>query len=269
MKTISPIAFILVTYIFSWICWGIAIATGQPSQSFPTILFYILGGSGPSIVALFFIFRFFDQPARKDFWARFSFKRIRLFWWVLTLVVVPALLAAGAALDVLFGGTPSTLPNLHALMGEPVSIPIFLIISLFAGPLSEELGWRGIVLESFQKKWSPLRATLVLAAIWSTWHLPLFFIRGTSHYDWGLFSPMFWLFLLNVLPLTLIMTLAYNHNQRSITIVILIHFAYNLALALLMPFSILGFAITALLLAVVALATLWRFKWQPAAQEPR
>jgi len=52
---------------------------------------------------------------------------------------------------------------------------------LISGPISEELGWRGIVLESFQRKWSPLRSTLTLAVIWGIWHLPLFFLNGTTH----------------------------------------------------------------------------------------
>ncbi len=145
MKSNAFLPFIFATFVFSWICWGIAIATGQPSQSFPTVLFYILGGSGPSIVALFFVFRLFDPAARKDFWARFSFKRIRPLWWVLSLVGIPALLVAGTALDVVFCGQPPALPNVSALLGDPVSIPIFLIMSLIGGPLSEEFGWRGIV----------------------------------------------------------------------------------------------------------------------------
>jgi membrane protease YdiL (CAAX protease family) len=132
---------------------------------------------------------------------------------------------------------------------------------LIAGPLSEELGWRGLVLESFQLTWSPLRSTLTLATVWWTWHLPLFFMRGTTHYNWGLFTPMFWLFTIQVLLLTTLMTLAYRHNRRSVLAAILIHFSYNLMISLLVPVSTAAFAFATVFLAALVIVALKVFGW--------
>ena len=261
----NPLAsrFILLTFVFSWLCWSIAIFNGQPSTTFPNIVLFTLGGSGPTLIALAFVLRSFNAEERRDFWSRvIDPRRIRPTWWLITLLAIPVVVVLGVALDVLLGGVVPAMPNVKLLIADPISIPIFLIMMLIAGPLSEELGWRGLVLESFQGKWSPLRSTLTLATVWWTWHLPLFFLRGTTHYNWGLFTPMFWLFMFQVLLLTALMTLAYRHNRRSVLAAILIHFSYNLMISLLIPVSTAAFAFATVFLAALVFVALKVFGWK-------
>lgn len=283
MKNISATKFILSVFAFSWLFWGIAIASRQPSTTFPNVLFYMLGGSGPTLVALFYVFRFFDREARRGFWARlFDFRRLSSTAWILCLFGIPVLILAAIALDSLFRGVLAPMPNLQMLASQPAMIPMFVLMMLVGGALSEEVGWRGILLDRLQQKWSPFLASLILALTWWMFHLPLFFLRGTTHYEWGLFSPMFWLFFLNVLPLTACLTLAYNHTGRSILSAILIHFSYNFALALLVPISVRAYAVLAvfLFMAFVLIARLrgWSdasdsidsiLYHQPSRMEPR
>jgi hypothetical protein len=127
---------------------------------------------------------------------------------------------------------------------------------MIGGPLAEELGWRGLLLDSFQRKWTPATSTLVLFLLWWTWHLPMFFLPGTSHYTWGLFTDMFWLFAMNVFLLTILMTLAHNANQRSVLTAILIHFSYNVTLSLMVPYSVQTFAFMTTFLAVLVVGLL-------------
>ena len=63
MKTISPVKFTLATFAFTWLLLAIAILSGQSSKDFPNILFYIIGGCGPSLVAIFFVWRNFNSRA--------------------------------------------------------------------------------------------------------------------------------------------------------------------------------------------------------------
>src|SRR6266508_70938 len=269
MKNSHAIRFILFTFVFSWLFWSVAIFNGQPRTTFPNIIFFILGGSGPTLIALTIVLRSFNTEARRDFWLRvIDPRRLRAAWWLLSLLAIPLVIVLGIALDVLLGGALPAMPNLKLLAADPVSIPIFVLMMLIGGPVSEELGWRGFALESFQQKWSPLRSTLILSAIWWIWHLPLFFMRDTTHYDWGLFTPMFWLFMIQVLLLTIFMTLAYNHNGHSVLAAILIHFSYNLMLSLLVPFSTVAFAFITLLLAVLAFSVLKIFGWQGTKLPP-
>lgn len=251
MKTISPLKFTLATFIFSWLLQGIAILSGQSSKDFPAILFYIIGGCGPSLVALFFVWRNFNVEHRREFWSRvFSLSRIHSVWWFVTLVAVPATMLLGVWVDSLLGGTLPQMDYVNQLKSQPAEIPIFIIMMMIGGPLAEELGWRGLLLDAFQKKWSVAVSTLILFLLWWLWHLPLFFLPGTTQHAWGLFTDMFWLFAMNVFLLTILMTLAHNANNRSVLAAILIHFSYNVTLSLLVPYSVQTFAFMTTFLAV-------------------
>jgi len=257
MKTISPVKFILTTFGFSWLLEGIAILSGQSSKDFPAILFYIIGGCGPSLVALFFVWRNFSSEQRREFWSRvFNLRRVKPVWWIVTLVAVPTVMFLGVWINELLGGNLPQMDYVNLLKAQPAEIPIFIIMMMIGGPLAEELGWRGILLDSFQKKWPVVTSTLVLFLVWWIWHLPLFFLPGTIQFEWGLFGSMFWLFAMNVFLLTILMTLAYNANQRSVLAAILIHFSYNVTLSLLVPYSVQIFAFITTFLAVLVVGLL-------------
>ena len=257
MKTISPVKFTLATFVFTWLLFSISILSGQSSKDFPAILFYIIGGCGPSLVALFFVWRNFNIEQRYEFWSRiFSPRRIQPVWWIVTLVAVPAAMLLGVWVNSLLGGGLPQMDYVHLLKTQPAEIPVFIVMMIIGGPLAEELGWRGLLLDSLQKKWSAVVSTMVLFLIWWLWHLPLFFLPGTSHYDWGLFTSMFWLFAMNVFLLTILMTLAHNTNQRSVLTAILIHFSYNVTLSLLVPYSVQTFAFMTTFLAALVVGIL-------------
>jgi len=258
MKTISPIKFILATFAFTWTLFSIVIFSGQSNQDFPAMLLYILGGCAPSLVAIFFVWRTFNKEQRDDFWSRvINPRRIKPVWWVVSLVAIPAVMGLAVWLNArLFNVLPG-MEILNNLKVQPAEIPIFIIMMLIGGPLAEELGWRGLLLDAFQKKWSPAISTIILFLVWWIWHLPLFFIPGTSHYDWGLLTNMFWLFTMNVFLLTILMTLAYNANQRSVLIAILIHFSYNVTLSLLVPYITQTFAFITTFLALLVIGIIF------------
>ena len=48
----NPWIFFLLTFVFSWVFWSIAVYLNQTYTSFPTIIFYALGGFGPSIIGI-------------------------------------------------------------------------------------------------------------------------------------------------------------------------------------------------------------------------
>lgn len=257
MKNISPIKFTLATFAFTWSLLAIAILSGQSSKEFPAILFYILGGCVPSLVAIFIVCRKFDREERQEFWPRvINPRRVKLLWWMITLLAIPAAMLLGVWLNALLGGSLPRMDYFYLLKTQPLEIPTFIVMMMIGGPLAEELGWRGISLESFQKNWSAAISTLVLFLIWWLWHLPLFFIPGTTQFDWGLFGSMFWLFTMNVFLLAVLITVAYNASQRSILTAIIIHFLYNMTLSLLVPYSVQTFTFMTIILAVFVVGIL-------------
>ena len=60
----------------------------------------------------------------------------------------------------------------------------------FFGPLFEESGWRGFALPRMQRRFGPMRATLLLGLLWSGWHFflyaPAWFAGGGANGVLGL-----------------------------------------------------------------------------------
>lgn len=248
------LAFLLLTFGISWT----AFLLDQP------VAFVF----GPSAAGVILVRLTYMPRARRDFWRRvLDFRRISAGWTLFIILILPALLAASILLDVLLGGSFPEWPNLARVLAQPWLLPLVVIQTLLQGALSEELGWRGYALDVSLKKWGALRCGLLIGAFWWAWHLPLFSwpSYGSAHYQWGWFTPMFWGFLLNVIPLCLLMTWAYVRNRASILSAILIHFFFNFTLGMATPFSERVFFIMGILLFVTVVLVI---RLQPAALTP-
>ena len=155
------------------------------------------------------------------------------------------MMAALLGISELLGLPLPGLEGLKQIRANPIVLIGMVILGLFTGPLAEELGWRGLVLDRLLKDKSSLVASLILAPIWWAWHIPLFFIEGSNQAAWGLLSLESVFFLLNIFPLTFVMTIIYTRTRRSILAVVLFHFSYNFTLSLVYPatpsFHILSF----------------------------
>lgn len=180
-----------------------------------------------------------EKEARRDFWKRvIDPRRISVGWWFFIFLIFPALFAFSFLLNSLIGNPLPEFDTLAQIAANPLMLVGILLVGIVAGALSEELGWRGFALDRLQARWSPILSALILSIFWWAWHLPLFFIRGTTQYDWGVASPSFGLFSIGIVPLTILLNWSYNKNERSILAAILLHFAYNFVLSLVFPFSV-------------------------------
>jgi membrane protease YdiL (CAAX protease family) len=231
--------FFALTYVLSWMFWMPAALFGQDFTSSAWAIPYLLGGFGPSVAGLITVYRTRDKEGRRDFWRRvIDFRRISPRWVLFIALIFPALFAISFLLARLSGEPWPGLDTLRHIAANPSVLLGMVVLGIVAGPLSEELGWRGFALDRLQHRWSPLVSSLILAPFWWLWHLPLFFMRGTTQQtSWGFGTREFWLFLIGIVPLSIILTWVYNRNDRSILAAILLHFAYNFTLNLVYPFS--------------------------------
>ena len=111
---------------------------------------------------------------------------------------------------------------------EPLwtALPAFLLVLIDdPGPM-EEFGWRGFALPLLQRKYSALRASLILGVIWGIWHLPSFYIASLSQSAMSL--P---LFLINTVVLALLFTTVYNSTGGTVLLSFLFHAINNFELA--------------------------------------
>lgn len=226
---LQPWHFLAYTIGLSWLIWIPALLSGAGVDDPSGPLLY-LGGLGPAAAGLVLLYRTESPGFIEDFWRRMvDGRRIGGSWWAFILLF-PAVVSLIALAVYLAAGKP--LPPLEAataLRAAPWTLlPLMLYVLIF-GPLPEELGWRGYGLDALQQRTdNALLASLILGATWAVWHLPLFFIEGTWHSGLGFGPAGFWWFALSIVAQTLIITLVYNANHRSILAAIVFHFSVNL-----------------------------------------
>lgn len=212
--------------------WSFEILAAVLSASIPswgvTVLHY-LGGLMPLVVAVGLTHLKHDRSFRRDFWWRIiDFRRISFAWYAVIFLYVPVKSGLAALIDVILGGKGIELEALTQLMEQPVLIVPTLIFWLFFGPVPEEPGWRGYALDGLQGRQSALSASLIVGAVWSLWHLPLFFIEGSwQSRAIGLGTQRFWLYMLAIVVESVLYTWIYNNTSGSTLAAILFHFVGN------------------------------------------
>ncbi|TVP85981.1 MAG: CPBP family intramembrane metalloprotease [Alkalicoccus sp.] len=245
------ISFLLLTFGISWSCWLIVVMFQLDTLYHPAgAVLFLLGGFGPSAAGTYFILRNSTAETRRLFRSRmFSFRRIGWKWTAVLLLVYPALFAAAAFLDwSFFTQTFPQAEGLHLMAASFSFLLLNMLTLFFLGPVSEEIGWRGFMLEELQKNTSPLKASLWIGFFWGVWHLPLFFMPGTFQGVQSLWTMYTAAYFLNIFGYSIIMTWIYNHTEKSILGAVLIHFSINFTLTALHPYSSTLFIIAALLL---------------------
>ena len=120
--------------------------------------------------------------------------------------------------------------------------------NLIRGPIGEELGWRGFVLNELQKNFSPLKSAIIVGVAWGFWHTPLWFLSGYSGIQ---LIEYITCFLIYIIAASVIMTVFYNWNH-NLFIPILIHQLFNYFLAIQTGDVLQNITVTALLYFIVA-----------------
>lgn len=119
-------------------------------------------------------------------------------------------------------------PIYEQLPASWTSLFILFGYNLILGPLGEELGWRGFVLNEFQKRFSPLKSAIIVGLAWGFWHTPLWLMSG---YEGLQLVQYIICFLAGIVAVSIIITAFYNLNQNLI-IPIIIHQLFNYFMAI-------------------------------------
>jgi len=90
--------------------------------------------------------------------------------------------------------------------------------------LSEEIGWRGFLHDRLKGTTSLLLVSIIIGIVWALWHLPLFFILGTTQYENAMpFIPFF----INIIVLSVWMGFSVEKSKGSIGVAVFIHWFYT------------------------------------------
>jgi membrane protease YdiL (CAAX protease family) len=219
-QNFRPILYFILTYAITLAFWIPAALIQKNLFELPTIILFILGSMAPSLVGISLVYLTLEKEHIKEFWIRaFSFKRIKLGWYgiIFGLNLLPTIIAmiVGVGLgkqDVNFFEVATFFGSLTFLTAFGFNL---------AAVLFEEFGWRGYALDALQMRLNSLSSSLILGILWFVWHFPLFFINGSYQNELGFGSIGFWIFGINILSQTIIITWIYNNNKRSILLGVL------------------------------------------------
>lgn len=237
-ETRNLLLFFLATFIATWVTYFTIVINGWDPYAMPGIVFFLVGGSAPSWVGVLMVLFTYDKVQRRDYFRRcFSFKQIKLPYWLFIILVFPLIYTFLISLDVLMGGTMPGMTNLRAFIAQPWIVPLALFMSFLSGPWSEEFGWRGYSLDPLLKRFGILRGSAVLGFIWGIWHLPLFLMPQTWHGKMGFQFAGFWSFMIYSIGLAMMMTWVYLKTNRSILSGFMMHLANNFTGNLIFPYS--------------------------------
>lgn len=225
--------FLILTFLCSWTLWIIGLnllSDGINQESIGKFLiFFFTGVYGPSISAIVttFIFNGIEgvlNLLKKLFIWNVPFKNY-LFIIILPIIFV----IIGIALYNIFIGDIGSF-DLMAFL----SIPTILWAGFYAGPLGEELGWRGFLLPELQKEHTNLKSAIIIGVIWFIWHIPLWWAPfGTLVSGESIsFLPVITYFLM-LICLSIIITWLVINSKGSVLVALLFHLSVNAGIALL------------------------------------
>jgi len=254
------ILFFITAIFFTWLLWVPAFLI--QNHGIPMRLSYnffiTVGTFVPSIAGFFFTYIFGGKTEVYSLLKSLKNMRISVKCLLFIFLVMPAVSAVSCLVFYISG---STLPQMQF---SPWFIPIaFAYILIFMGPLGEEAGWRGFALKKMLKCLSPLKAAVLLGIIWSFWHLPLFFINGTTQNALTSFGsiPAILGYTLYTVMISVLITLVYIMSNGSVFGSILLHTVGNLSLGVVpLIFSKKGAVIMLLTLCITVTAIIYKHK---------
>lgn len=166
---------VIGSFSLAWLSWGgIIIANQFGYFKYGTPLFmalYALGGLAPAIVAITLLLKNKIMPAKQLFKTIFAVKQpIRMYLYTIGFLV-------------LYFGLGTFLGLFEYV--SPIYLSLLTFPIMIIGGGFEEVGWRFVFQPALEKKLPFAAASAITGVIWSLWHLPLFYIEGTSQYAWS------------------------------------------------------------------------------------
>ncbi len=218
--------FFLIAFGYTWI-FQLMIGVLAPERGQDLVLF-IPSIYGPTLAALLVPLLTDGIHGLAEFLKTRLTWKVNLLWYLIAILFIPTLLLVLRGVHLLIFPEIS-LGSLSIDRSLLQVISGFLMMLTF-GPLAEELGWRGFAIPKLQEKMNALIASVVFGVIWWAWHLPQLL---TPALQWSVGGMPVFIYLLTILPGSILATWIVNNSRGSVLPVILFHASMNFFMGLL------------------------------------
>ena len=185
-----------------------------------------LGALSSSLAAIVLVVLEGRKGGLRELLSRVLIWKVGIQWWVLALFFLIVPTVTSMYLYHLLGGPAVDWSGLKPLY---TVVPDFILLTIAAG-IGEEFGWRGFLLPRLQTRHNALVSGLIVGVAWATWHIPLFFIEGTSQYEQGMQSgllPVILGYSAFVIANSVQFTWLFNNTRGSVLLAAVFHGASN------------------------------------------
>eukprot|EP01084_Bolivina_argentea_P301497 520168_1 len=207
--------FLLMTFGYSWMIWFLLLFITKTFNNIPflvKIIIALMGAFGPTIAAIYQIYK--SQNSVTAFILS-AFDILSLPIYLTAMIYIAPILFV--IISSLFIQNKIKINYNRFLWYVPYSL-----LMILSGPIQEEFGWRGYLLNIILLQYSSFTSSIILGIIWSVWHYPLFLIKGSPQYN-----MKFSYFMIMVTGLSLFMTFVHNKSENNLTASILLHASAN------------------------------------------
>ena len=218
-----PVLFFLMAYLFTWIFWVPAIFVNETLGS----VLMVLGLFAPPVVSTVFVLASGSDVLKRDLKNKLiGFYRVKWGNVAISIVVFAVIIVCSILLSLAFGQSLDQFSFTDDFSFTGVGIGSALVTITLAS-IIEEVGWKGYCEDSIGEYMNWFWESMVFGALWSFWHFPLIFIKGT--YQAGLMvNPLYVInFFVSGIPLGFISTWVYLASDRSILACMIFHLFVN------------------------------------------
>ena len=218
-----PVLFFALTYLFTWAFWIPAIFLPGNTGA----LLMVIGLLAPAVISTLFVLLSGSEELKQDLKNKLvGFYKVRWGNVFLAVGAFALIIVCSILLSLLFGQKIDQFSFTRDFSFTGVGIGSALVTILLASVI-EEVGWKGYCEDSIGNYMNWFRESVIFGAIWSFWHFPLIFIKGT--YQAGLMvNPLYVVnFFVSGIPLGFIITWVYLASDRSILACMIFHLFVN------------------------------------------
>ena len=222
------LAFGVLAYTLSWVCWLPLLADRQDWVNWSALPYlHLVGSLGPATAALIVTAAVSGRRGVFEILRRTGAWRGRLGWLALAALGPLVLFAVALATARFLEGSWPDLSRFGASTEYPaLPLVVFWAANLLFYGYGEEIGWRGFAQPELQRRRSALRAAVIVSVIWAGWHLPLFGITATYR---AMPAIGFVGFYLSLLIGSLVFAWLYLRSRASILVVAVFHASFDVA----------------------------------------